>query len=257
MGVYTSEIASDKLASDNPVHKRLLKGYYAAIPYIEGDVLELGCGEGRGIEILSNLAKSYTATDKIKSVIDGLADKYENITFKTMVFPPFEGLKDETFDCVVTFHVIEHIEDDKQFLKEIFRVLKPGGKAIITTPNRKMSLTRNPWHVREYTANELSGLVSTIFKAGEMMGIAGNEKVMDYHERNRESVRKITRWDIFNLQYRLPGVLLRLPYDVLNRLNRNNLHKKNDDLVMDISLDDYSLKKQDEQNLDLFCIAVK
>ncbi|MEL6561282.1 MAG: SAM-dependent methyltransferase, partial [Bacteroidota bacterium] len=68
MGVYTTEIASDKLVSDNPIHQRLLKAYYAAQPYIKGDLLELGCGEGRGVELLAPLANSYQAMDKIQGV---------------------------------------------------------------------------------------------------------------------------------------------------------------------------------------------
>jgi 2-polyprenyl-3-methyl-5-hydroxy-6-metoxy-1,4-benzoquinol methylase len=77
-----------------------------------------------------------------------------------MIIPPFSGLQDNAFDVVVSFQVIEHIRNDRQYIKEIYRVLKPGGKALITTPNIKMSLSRNPWHIREYTAVELSDLSS-------------------------------------------------------------------------------------------------
>ena len=49
---------------------------------------------------------------------------------------------------VVTFQVIEHIKNDHLFIQEIKRVLKQDGLFIMTTPNRKMSLTRNPWHVQ-------------------------------------------------------------------------------------------------------------
>jgi hypothetical protein len=49
MATYTTEIASDKLVSDNPIHQRLLKAYIAAKPWISGKLLEVGCGEGRGV----------------------------------------------------------------------------------------------------------------------------------------------------------------------------------------------------------------
>ena len=52
MAVYTSEIASHELVSDNPVHQRLFFGYVAAEKYAKGNLLELGCGTGRGLEIL-------------------------------------------------------------------------------------------------------------------------------------------------------------------------------------------------------------
>ena len=45
MSIYTTEITSDKIVSDNPLHHRLLSAYVFAEKYINGDVLELGCGE--------------------------------------------------------------------------------------------------------------------------------------------------------------------------------------------------------------------
>jgi SAM-dependent methyltransferase len=257
MSTYTTEIASDKIVSDNPIHQRLLKAYYEASPYIEGDVLEPGCGEGRGIGLLAQKANSYTALDKISEVIDQLKEKFAGVNFRQMHFPPFDGLEDNSFDVVISFQVIEHIEDDKQFLKEIHRVLRPGGKAIITTPNIKMTLTRNPWHVREYTNGELKKLAANYFSEVEMKGIAGNDTVMAYYEENKASVAKFTRFDIFNLQYRLPAAVLRIPYDILNRINRKMLQNNNTSLVTDISHNDYFLNEESESNLDLFCIMTK
>lgn len=148
MATYTTEIASDSIPSDNPIHQRLLQAYYLAKPYIQGDLLELGCGEGRGVELLSPLAESYLALDKIQEVIDALRSKYPEVSFEQAVFPPFQTLESDAFDTIVSFQVIEHVKKDKTFLEEIYRVLKPGGKAILTTPNIKKTLTRNPWHVR-------------------------------------------------------------------------------------------------------------
>lgn len=257
MATYTTEIASDKIVSDNPIHQRLLQAYYEAQPYVKGKVLEPGCGEGRGIAVLSPQAEEYIALDKIESVIDALKPQFPAVDFRTAVFPPFTDLEDNYFDTVISFQVIEHIKNDRLFLEEIHRVLKPGGRAVITTPNIKMSLSRNPWHEREYTNKELKDLAGSIFSEVEMKGIAGNEKVMEYHEQNRASVARITRFDVFNLQYRLPNFLLRIPYDLLNRLNRNNLQKQDEGLVTEIDRTDYFLRDQHEDNLDLFCIVTK
>ena len=256
MSVYTTEIASDKIPSDNVIHQRLLSAYYEAKPYIKGDLLELGCGEGRGVELLAPLADSYIGIDKIKAIIDNLAQKFPDHIFQSGVFPPFP-FEDNSFDTIITFQVIEHVKDDEGFIKEIQRVLKPGGRALITTPNIKMTLSRNPWHEREYTADELKALCKKYFEKVEMKGIAGNEKVMEYHERNRVSVQRIMRFDIFGLQYRLPAGLLRIPYDILNRMNRNKLKETGDELVKSISVEDFNLRDQDEQNLDLFCLLTK
>ncbi len=256
MGVYTTEIASDKIPSDNPIHQRLLKAYYAANPYIKGDLLELGCGEGRGVELLAPLADSYTGIDKIKSITDTLSQKYPTYKFSDGVFPPFP-YEDNSFQTIITFQVIEHVKEDEEFIKEIHRVLKEGGKALITTPNIKMTLSRNPWHEREYTADQLEEMCSKYFTNVEMKGIAGNEKVMEYYHQNKASVDRIMRFDIFNLQYRLPASVLKVPYDFMNRRNRNSLKNSDDKLVRSITQEDYLLKEKDEQNLDLFCILTK
>ena len=78
--------------------------------------------------------------------------------------------KDNSFDGIVSHHVIEHIDDDRLFLSEIKRTLKSGGFAIIGTPNRKRlsraftelftGKRKFPWweHKREYTKKDLQNL---------------------------------------------------------------------------------------------------
>lgn len=256
MSVYTTEIASATIPSDNPIHQRLLKAYLEAIPFVSGSVLELGCGEGRGIEEIINISDKYTGIDKIEAVIQRLKKKYPAQRFESGSFPPIP-FPDNSFDTIITFQVIEHIKDDEAFVSELHRVLAPGGTALITTPNILMTLTRNPWHEREYTSSQLKSLCLKHFENVEMKGIAGNEKVIAYYNRNKRSVRKITKYDLLNLQYRLPNRILRLPYDLLNRVNRNSLQKSNDTLVTSISHQDYFIRDEAAENLDLFVILRK
>jgi len=255
--VFTTEITSDEIVSDNPIHQRLFKAYVVAKDYVRGDVLEVGCGEGRGVGTLLEHARTFTAVDKIKEVIDSLAQKYPSGKFISMNIPPLGGLPDNSFDSIVSFQVIEHIEEDALFLKEIHRVLRPGGIALLTTPNRMMSLSRNPWHIREYLSDELLTLAKGIFGHVEIRGITGNEKVMAYYEENRKSVNRITRFDIFNLQYLLPASILRIPYEILNRWNRNKLQAADVQLVTDINHVDYIVTNDASSALDLLLIAKK
>ncbi|HLT08991.1 MAG TPA: class I SAM-dependent methyltransferase [Cyclobacteriaceae bacterium] len=257
MTTYTTEIASDKLISDNPIHQRLLKAYIAAKPIVKGNLLEVGCGEGRGVEVLLSEVDTYHGLDKIKEVIERLRGKYPQVKFEQAVIPPFKTIPSHTYDTVISFQVIEHIKDDKLFLKEIYRVLKPGGKAIISTPNIGQTLSRNPWHIREYTGEQLKKICDGIFDEVEALGIGGNEKVWAYHEANRKSVNKITRFDILNLQYRLPASWLRLPYEILNRINRNKLHRQQGAAVEQISHEDYQLVDHPDKGLDLFFVLGK
>ncbi len=257
MATYTTEITSDKLISDNPIHQRLLKAYIAAQPYIQGKLLEIGCGEGRGVEILASHSESYLGLDKIGEIVEKLQQKYPQHQFREANIPPLENIESNLFDTVVSFQVIEHIQEDELFLREIYRVLKPGGKAIVTTPNINYSLTRNPWHVREYTPESLLALCGKIFPFVDEKGIGANEKVWAYHEANRISVKKFTRWDFFDLQHKLPASWLRFPYEILNRINRNLLHKSHGEKVTGISHEDYPLITSTSKALDLFYILKK
>jgi len=91
----------------------------------------------------------------------------------------------------------------------------------------------------------------------EMKGITGNEKVMQYYDRNKASVNKMMKWDIFDLQYKLPASILRIPYEILNRMNRNKLKDSADDLVKSIQHTDYLLVDDASMALDLFLIVKK
>ena len=257
MAIYATEIASEKLIADGPIHQRLLKAYYEAIPFVKGDLLEVGCGEGRGVEVLSSRVNSYTAIDKIVEIEATIRKKYPDIKFININVPPFEGLVDNCFDTVVSFQVVEHIQDDVSFLKEIYRVLKPGGVAVLTTPKKSWSLTRNPWHVREYTPQEFTDITHRIFKDVKAYGITGNDKVWDYYKKNKNSVSKYKKWDIFGLEKRLPASILRIPYDILNRINRNKLHASNEQLVSDIGQSDFYLSEDSDSCFDLFYILTK
>ena len=90
-----------------------------------------------------------------------------------------------------------------------------------------------------------------------MLGTFGNKKVNDYIEKNKASVKRITRFDIFNLQYRLPRKWLQVPYDFFNRMNRKNIAKNNVALTTDISTNDFYLSQENPESLDLFIIATK
>lgn len=251
--MQTAERSSGHDPSEQVIYNRCLFAYKATSGYVKGNIIELGSGEGYGVEMLAPLAGKYLAVDKFDTNVAGHA----NVEFRKMLLPSLAGIADNSFDFAVSFQVIEHIQDDKAFIREIHRVLKPGGKLFLSTPNRLMSLTRNPWHIREYTAAELTNLVSQVFKSVEMKGVYGNEKVMEYHEKNKASVRRITRFDIFNLQYRLPRRLLQIPYDLLNRLNRRSLLGDNPSLVNLVSLSDFSIGDSSDSAFDLFVIAEK
>lgn len=253
--LQTAERVSQKDYSDNYVYQRSLLAYLEAAKLVSGNVLEIGTGSGYGVDIIAPATESFLTIDKFQS--ENINNAPANVSFKQMNVPPLKGIESDSYDYVITFQVIEHIQRDDLFLQEIHRVLKTGGQLIVTTPNKKMSITRNPWHVREYTVAELEQLLLRFFQKVDTKGVFGNQAIMDYYEKNKASVRKITRFDIFDLQYRLPRQLLQIPYDILNRINRKKLLNSNQDLVKGITHEDYFIKQANDDCFDLFYIAQK
>jgi hypothetical protein len=120
-----------------------------------------------------------------------------------------------------------------------------------------MSLSRNPWHIREYYPQELKDLLLVNFSDVETLGVFGGPKAMEYYEKNKKSVNRIMRFDIFKMQYWLPRWILRVPYDLMNRRNRNKLLEKNQDLTSDLTTSDFYIQEVNEQSLDLYYISTK
>ena len=258
MGILqTAERSSHLDPSENVIFQRHMIAYVETGKMIKGKVLEIGCGEGYGLAELAPKAEQYLAVDKYNTPISKDLKEANNISFQQIEVPPLKGIEDNSIDFVVAFQVIEHINDDKLFISEIFRVLRPGGKLILTTPNKLMSLTRNPWHFREYIPKEMEKILQTSFQDINIKGVFGSRKAMDYYEKNKKAVEKITKWDILNLQHFLPRFLLKVPYDILNRVNRQKLQENNDDLVDAVTINDFCIKPMTDKCFDYFCVATK
>lgn len=115
----------------NIIEKKINKNNFVKI-------LDLGCGFGYGSTLLSGKNKIYTGCDKSVDCLRYAKKVYKikNLVVADCTQLPF---KDNSFDFIVFFEVIEHIEIEAQklALKEITRCLKNGGLLFISTPNRE------------------------------------------------------------------------------------------------------------------------
>jgi ubiquinone/menaquinone biosynthesis C-methylase UbiE len=98
--------------------------------------LDLGCGEGTFItELQAAGAASVTGADVAEAALDRARARHPGIEFRRV---PFDGplpFADRSFDLVWASEVIEHVADTARFLSEVRRVLAPGGRVLVTTPN--------------------------------------------------------------------------------------------------------------------------
>lgn len=110
-------------------------------------------------------------TDPIVAHLKKRRSNVENVIAGDMTC---SGLPDDAFDVVVSVEVLEHVEADERFVSEIARVLKPGGKFIMTTPNGDFVQNHNPDHKRHYKKTELLDLLDRHFTEVKVQyGIAG------------------------------------------------------------------------------------
>ncbi len=145
-----------------------LHRYAFAREYIEGkDVLDIACGEGYGSHLMSNVAASVVGVDISPEVVAHARKKYgDKATFSvgSCTDIPLDGA---SVDVVVSFETLEHLAEHELMLKEVKRVLRPGGILILSSPDKLnytiLPKTQNPFHARELSKEEFRILVAKYF----------------------------------------------------------------------------------------------
>ena len=159
-------------------------------------VLDLGCGEGYGSDMLSKKAISVVGLDISKEAIENARLKYrrENLKF-TIGECDAIPFKSNSFDLVVNFEVIEHIRNQGLMLEEIRRVLSEKGILIISSPSRKNTADNkrilNKFHVKELSREEFVNLLKEYFADISMLGqdpVAGSMIWQEEKERRESNV---------------------------------------------------------------------
>lgn len=130
---------------------------------VGADVLEAGCGEGYGADLIAGVARRVIAVDYDESAVAHVRARYPRVDVMQANLAQLP-LPDSSVDIVVNFQVIEHLWDQTQFVVECARVLRPSGLLMMSTPNRiTFSPGRdtpiNPFHTRELNAGELAELL--------------------------------------------------------------------------------------------------
>jgi SAM-dependent methyltransferase len=201
-----NEIAERELAEREEQKNKCQTGQVSTIlSYIKqnknGRLLEVGCGHGFFTKIIRPYSHYTVAID----IANGMA---RSVLKMGVYFIIADGcalpFKSNSFDCVFSVDVIEHVENDLFFLRESVRVLKAGGMLIIGTPNRQRLSAKlrrlcfikskyplllgsdpiygNVIHVREYTKSGLMEIIQQVEVdiveiRGVYLGLLGNHPI--------------------------------------------------------------------------------
>ncbi|MBI3001446.1 MAG: class I SAM-dependent methyltransferase [Deltaproteobacteria bacterium] len=175
---FTGErLVPNLVASDSPLYLEHVSRYSLASRYVAERmrILDVACGCGYGTCQLAASGAQLVGVDIAPDAIAYAHEHYPRSNVRYAVMDCLAlGFPDQTFDCCVSFETLEHINDHDQFLKEISRVLKSGGRFIVSTPNSPVYNAAieapNPYHVRELTVAEFVNALWKHFRNVRMFG---------------------------------------------------------------------------------------
>lgn len=147
--------------------------YNAVLNIVKGKkVLDAACGAGYGTALMASVAEEVTGIDISSEAISFANHRYSDISNAKYLEASIAELpfSDNTFDVIVSFETIEHVNEDLQnkFLKEIKRCLKDDGILVMSSPDKRtysdLPGFNNEFHVKEFYFDEFDAFLHREFK---------------------------------------------------------------------------------------------
>lgn len=243
----TGERTAPDVPEENYWFRRHEAAYLALAPLCrDAVVLEAGCGEGYGAALLAEYARSVLALDYDEPTTAHVAQRYPKlgVVRGNLAFLP---VATGSIDVVANLQVIEHLWDQAGFLAECRRVLRPGGRLLVTTPNRltftpDSGTPLNPYHTRELSPSELDELLREAgFAVERLAGVHHGPALTELDRRHGGSIIDA---QLAVVMGSLPGQAT-WPRDLLADVEA-------------ITADDFVLRDDDlDSSLDLLAVAVR
>jgi SAM-dependent methyltransferase len=249
MTTVTGERVTTPIARFNPTWQRHVAAYAQCARFLgPGKVLDLGAGIGHSYH---RLAPRETVGVDIDA--DALEGQDRETVVADMRDLPFE---DDSFASVLSVQSIEHVPDATPVLREVTRVLEPGGTAVFVTPNR-LTFARpdeiiDPYHYVEYDADQLRALLEPYFEKVEMYGVFGSPRYLELVAEEHRQLDRLLGRDPLRLRRAVPRRLRQRLYDLmLTRARRDE-----DPRAAAITEDDFELRSTDVGScFDLAAVA--
>ena len=172
----TGERTLPDVPAENYWYRRHLAVYRCIAERCRGlDVVDMACGEGYGTAVLAERAAHVTGVDANPEAHEHAGLKYARpgVRFVRDLVETYS----ERCDVIVFLQTIEHLENPGAVLDHFRTLLRPGGRAYVSTPNvltlapAGAERSGNPWHIREYRAEEFRALCAASFDDVELLGL--------------------------------------------------------------------------------------
>ena len=182
----TGERTLPDVPEENYWYQRHLVVYEWIARRVAGlDVVDMACGEGYGSDVLSRRAARVTGVDANPEAHEHARLRYRrgNLAFKRDMVETYS----QQCDAIVFLQTIEHVQDPTAVLEHFRSLLRPGGVAYVSTPNvltlapKGAERSGNPWHIKEYRAEEFRELCEGVFGSVELFGLFHARKLR-WHE---------------------------------------------------------------------------
>jgi SAM-dependent methyltransferase len=181
-GVPPLQLTGERTLPDVPAENYWFRRHLVVYEWIGARVigmrvLDMACGEGYGSEVLSRSATAVLGVDGNPEAHEHARLRYvrQNLRFEWGAVETYG--EPGSLDAVVFLQTIEHVQDPVAVLEHFKSLLAPGGTVYVSTPNLLTlappgaAKSSNPWHVREYRADEFRELCATVFGEVEVLGL--------------------------------------------------------------------------------------
>ena len=179
-GVPPLELTGERTLPDVPAENYWFRRHLAVYEWIADrctgrDVVDMACGEGYGVDVLARRARRVTGVDANPEAHEHARLKYTRpgVNFVRDLVETYE----EPSDVVVFLQTIEHMRAPAAVLQNFRGMLRPGGTVYVSTPNLLTlappgaDKSDNPWHLKEYRADEFRRLCESVFPHVELLGL--------------------------------------------------------------------------------------